>query len=670
MATIKVEFPESQEAGFSWSISSSKAELPQSQEVVWRIENFSKRMVINPKDNPRSQTHLTVYLFPVDRIKSAFADYALAIIDQKDDSRTVKREVVRHEFNKSQISSGFCCGSILHLSELQSPANGYLLNDTCIVELTISKSKSIMEDYLDNLSPVDSMFFLALSCFLVSYLTCVCFVSIGSYKLPFYLDMILVPSLTATLVSVGEKKISVCLPAKGIELVSNTDQVKAAKAALEKKHEAECENHISVKEKIQGKEQVKVSETEFASNLIASPEVGLAKHPGAGQIFEGWMHNEHNQDQVLDGDIYEEIGGFHVQKPYASLYKQIWLKYGHIASSNVLTASSELSYMIQVTVVDHIMYSLVDIMDSLKEMSCCRLLKLSSKMTGFWESEIMTAENLQFNIGWLRKHIDNVKQGFDAVQKLKTILQEEVQPIKAATECENHKFVSETEPETNLVASPEVGLVKHLGAGQIFEGGMHNEYNLDQFLDGDIYEEIGGFHVQKPYASLYKQIWLKYGHIASSHVLTASSELSYVIQVAVVHDIMHSLMDMSRCRFVEVSSEMIVLWEGDIKTANNLRFNIEWLLKHFDTVKQGFDEMQKLKTTLHEEVQPIEAAKAQVTAAEDELKKVQAQLAMAKDELKEKISALPSRVSPMTLSEPEFEMYLEKGDSLVFDGVF
>ncbi|KAI3924444.1 hypothetical protein MKW98_032645, partial [Papaver atlanticum] len=267
MATIKVEFPESQETGFSWSMSTSKAELPQSQKVVWRIENFSKlknlqlhsdtfsfngrkwRMVINPKDNPRSQTHLTVYLFQVDRTKSVFADYTLAIIDQKDDSRTVKREVVRHEFNKSQTSLGFCCGSILHLSELQSPANGYLLNDTCIVELTISKSKSIVEDYLDNLSHVDSMFFLVLSCFLVSYLTCVSLVSTGSYKLPLYIDMILVASLTATLVSgtlkfllprdcvtrdqmvssngrVGENNISVPLPAKGIELVSNTDQVK------------------------------------------------------------------------------------------------------------------------------------------------------------------------------------------------------------------------------------------------------------------------------------------------------------------------------------------------------------------------------------------------------------------------------------------------------------
>ncbi|XP_026418141.1 uncharacterized protein LOC113313564 isoform X2 [Papaver somniferum] len=246
-----------------------KTELPQSQKVVWRIENFSKLknqqqlysdtfsfngrkwgMVINPKDNPRSQTHLTVYLRPVDRTKSVFADYTLSIIDQKDDSRTVKREVVGHEIK------GFCCGSFVHLSELHSPANGYLLNDTCIVELKISKQKSIVEDYLyylDNLSPVDSMFFLALSCFLVSYLTCVSLVSIGSYKLPFYIDMILVASLTGTLVSgtlkfllpkdyvtrdsskgVGEKKISVPLPAKGIELVSNTDQVKVSKAALKK----------------------------------------------------------------------------------------------------------------------------------------------------------------------------------------------------------------------------------------------------------------------------------------------------------------------------------------------------------------------------------------------------------------------------------------------------
>ncbi|RZC82714.1 hypothetical protein C5167_045500 [Papaver somniferum] len=491
--------------------------------VVWRIENFSKlinqqqlhsdtfsfngrkwRMVINPKPNPRYLTHLTVFLCPVNRTESVAADYTLAIIDQKDDSRTVKRENLRHEFN----NRNFCCGTFLGLSELHNPDNGYLLNDTCIVELEITKPKSIVEDYLDNLSPVDSMFFLALSCFLVSYVACAASVLIGSYKLPIYIDTIWIASFAATLVSgiikflpndfvtrdqtvpsnIGEKTNLAPSPAKGVKLVSNTDQFKVAKAALEKKHETECENHKFVEEKTQGKEQDKASETE---------------------------------------------------------------------------------------------------------------------------------------------------------------------------------------PAGNQVASPEVGLVKHLGAGQIFEGGIHNKYNQAKLLsDGDVFEEIGGFLVQRAFASLYKQIWLKYGHIASSHVLTASSELSYIIQIAAVDHIMHSLMDMSCCRFVEVTSEMIVLWEGDIKTADNLRFNIEWLRKHFDTVKQGFDEMQKLKTTLQEEVQPIKDAKAQVTVAEDELKKVQEQLTIAKDELKEKISALAGRVSPMTLSESEFEMYLEKGDTLLFDGVF
>ncbi|KAI3877365.1 hypothetical protein MKX03_026422 [Papaver bracteatum] len=494
--------------------------------VVWRIENFSKlknqqqfysdifsfngrkwRMVINPKPNPRSQTHLTVFLCPVNRTEYVVADYTLAIIDQKDDSRTVKRENLSHEFNNRD----FCCGTFLGLSELHNPDNGYLLNDTCIVELVITKPKSILEDYLDyldNLSPVDSMFFLALSCFLVSYVACAASVLIGSYKLPIYIDTIWIASFAATLVSGmikflpndfvnrdqtvpssrGEKTNWAPLPVKGVELVSNTDQVKVAKAALEKKHETECENHKFVEEKPQGREQDKVTETE---------------------------------------------------------------------------------------------------------------------------------------------------------------------------------------PGSNQVASPAVGLVKHLGAGQIFEGGIHNKYNQAKLLsDGDVFGEIGGFLVQRTFASLYKQIWLKYGHIASSHVLTASSELSYIIQIAAVDHMMHSLMDMSCCRFVEVTSEMIVLWEGDIKTAENLRFHIEWLRKHFDTVKQGFDEMQKLKTTLQEEVQPIKDAKAQVSVVEDELKKVQEQLTIAKDELKEKISALAGRVSPMTISESEFEMCLEKGDTLLFDGVF
>ncbi|KAI3882613.1 hypothetical protein MKX03_007557 [Papaver bracteatum] len=215
---------------------------------------------------------------------------------------------------------------------------------------------------------------------------------------------------------------------------------------------------------------------------------------------------------------------------------------------------------------------------------------------------------------------------------------------------------------SNQVDSPEVALVKHLGAGQIFQGMIHN--SRASHLDAEDFEEIGGFSMalnpniwyqsdpisptHKSHASLYKQIWLKYGHIASSHVLTASS---YLLQVMAVGDIMDSLLEMSHCGVVEVSSEKIGLWEGRIQTAENLQFNIEWLRKHFDGVKQGFDTMQKLKTTLQEEAQPIKVAKARVTAAEDELKKVQEELTMAKDELNEKISALASRAGPVTISE-------------------
>ncbi|KAI3882611.1 hypothetical protein MKX03_007555 [Papaver bracteatum] len=246
--------------------------------------------------------------------------------------------------------------------------------------------------------------------------------------------------------------------------------------------------------------------------------------------------------------------------------------------------------------------------------------------------------------------------------------------IKLVSNVEVSKTALEKKQETGSVKdtariyqveSPEIGLAKHPGAGQIFQGSIHN--SQASLLDEEDFEDIGGFSVRKSHASLYKQIWLKYGHIASSHVLTESS---YLLQVMAVGDIMDSLLEMSHCRFVEASSEKIGLWEGRIKTAENLQFNIEWLREHFDDVKQGFDEMQKLKTTLQEDVQPIKAAKALVTAAEDELKKVQAQLTMAKDELNEKISASASRAGPLTISESEFEMYLEKGDTLLFDGVF
>ncbi|OVA08636.1 MATH [Macleaya cordata] len=202
-------------------------------------------------------------------------------------------------------------------------------------------------------------------------------------------------------------------------------------------------------------------------------------------------------------------------------------------------------------------------------------------------------------------------------------------------------------------------LPKYSGAGQLFEEGRHRKGVLDEK-----FEDIGGFSVLKTQASLYKQIWLKYGHIALGQVLKAS----YIGQVTMVSEIMKSIMEMHNHRLTELSSSVIDTWEQKIKMAEKLEFNIRWLREHFEDVKKDFYGMQKLGTELLEQNQSLMAAQTRLISADDELKKAKARLIATKDELKkarENMSALVTRINPLL---SKMEIYLDKGKkSLLFD---
>ncbi|KAI3952656.1 hypothetical protein MKX01_013618 [Papaver californicum] len=186
-------------------------------------------------------------------------------------------------------------------------------------------------------------------------------------------------------------------------------------------------------------------------------------------------------------------------------------------------------------------------------------------------------------------------------------------------------------------------------SGQTFKEGQHS--SKSGFCEAEEYEDIGGFRILKTQASLYKQILAKYGHIPP----TRDSVL-----VMVVKDLMSSVIDMHQCRFVELSTEMIQVWEKKIKMAEKLELNISWLRERFETVKKNVSGMQKLKTELLEHGQPLRAAKSKMKALEDELKKAETELNAAKNHVN--ASGL--------LSESDMEIYLEIGENLLFDGLF
>ncbi|KAI3995866.1 hypothetical protein MKX01_020401 [Papaver californicum] len=220
-------------------------------------------------------------------------------------------------------------------------------------------------------------------------------------------------------------------------------------------------------------------------------------------------------------------------------------------------------------------------------------------------------------------------------------------------------LVTEANKKAKLIHGVSSTLVGECpSAGQPFGEGHHN-YKVVGFGDEKEFEDVGGFSILKTQAPLYKQIWLKYGHIPTIKVMPISS---YALLVMAVKDLMNSIIDMHQCRYVELSSEMVERWEQMLKMAEKLEFNIGWLRERLESVRNGLGGMQKAETELLEHGRPLRAAKSRVQAAGDELKKAEMQLIAVKEYLQENISGL--------LSELDMEMYLDIGENLLLDGLF
>ncbi|KAI3896463.1 hypothetical protein MKX03_014610, partial [Papaver bracteatum] len=184
------------------------------------------------------------------------------------------------------------------------------------------------------------------------------------------------------------------------------------------------------------------------------------------------------------------------------------------------------------------------------------------------------------------------------------------------------------------------------GAGKPFGEGQH-DINVGFFKDKE-FEDVGGFSILKTQMPLYKQIWLKYGHIPSTNFMPMAS---YPILVMVVKDLMFSITEMHKCHYVDLSSEMIDRWEDMITMSEKFEFEVSWLRQRFEDVKNGMCGMQNVKTELLEHAQHLRTTKSKMRVLRNVMAKVEAQLISEKDDVREKISGL--------LSESDMETYLD-----------
>ncbi|KAI3878246.1 hypothetical protein MKX03_005075 [Papaver bracteatum] len=90
------------------------------------------------------------------------------------------------------------------------------------------------------------------------------------------------------------------------------------------------------------------------------------------------------------------------------------------------------------------------------------------------------------------------------------------------------------------------------------------------------------FKIPKEYESLYKNILDKHGHMAPTKVTKSNDDIlpALVIRLLKINSAMETM------PVAELSEPLLETWEGDIKCAETLEFNIKWLRQKFNEVKK------------------------------------------------------------------------------------
>ncbi|MCL7051636.1 hypothetical protein MKW94_009009, partial [Papaver nudicaule] len=196
-----------------------------------------------------------------------------------------------------------------------------------------------------------------------------------------------------------------------------------------------------------------------------------------------------------------------------------------------------------------------------------------------------------------------------------------------------HKSFMTVKRETVEEVTSSLG---HMGPGQPFKG----QHSCDWIvLNDEKWEDVGGFRVRTTQAQLYKQIWLKYGHIASNNVLTDS-----YAQVPVVSGIMTTITHMHYSRFSELTSDMIEVWEQNIKNAEKVEFNIQWVREWLEDFKKYFFEKKKHVAAYTQQDELLQTEMKKSIAAKN-----------AWEEAERNIAALKANMSPLIKERQKYE---------------
>ncbi|KAI3894050.1 hypothetical protein MKW92_026068 [Papaver armeniacum] len=178
---------------------------------------------------------------------------------------------------------------------------------------------------------------------------------------------------------------------------------------------------------------------------------------------------------------------------------------------------------------------------------------------------------------------------------------------------------------------------------------------------------VDNFKIPEEYEILYKKIHGKYGHIATKKVI----KFSDTVLLACVTNLLKIISAMETMRGEELSEELLEEWEGFIKDAEALKFNIKWL-------RNGFNRLKNHWMSLHREVESDEQVldamqvnypglwtrrdelETEIDELETDLSQVKIQIRKAEAEISSKREAIQEKVTQKIIfqSKPVLDMVL------------
>ncbi|KAI3878245.1 hypothetical protein MKX03_005074 [Papaver bracteatum] len=214
--------------------------------------------------------------------------------------------------------------------------------------------------------------------------------------------------------------------------------------------------------------------------------------------------------------------------------------------------------------------------------------------------------------------------------------------------CSQEKIVNE---ETLLYCSETVESIEFVEpVGQSVEATVTSQSTMYQ-TEG--FEFVENLEIPKEYENLYNNISEKYGHMATRNVIKCNDD----ILLALVVRLLKNISEIETMPVAELSELFLDRWEGDIKVAETLQFNIKWLRQKFNKVQkcwrldkdverheQELDSVQLKYVGLWERRVELDIETAEVKA---QIRNAEGKISSEREAIKEKLAQIYDQIQPL-----------------------